>query len=74
MFSVNAALCRGHSCSLCVNDVPTVFGWDENSKAKVKRQPGKYEERAVLAAMNNCPTKAIKEVDIGVIEQPEYIE
>ncbi|GAB6099357.1 ferredoxin [Halanaerocella petrolearia] len=51
------------SCGLCVNSVGEVFSWDDNEKAVAidDEVPNNLEADAT-AAVEGCPTDAIKEV------------
>jgi len=71
MFIVDANLCTGHTCGICVRDVPTVYKWDSNGKAIVFHQPDHYEEVAALKALNDCPKKAISQRETGELPPQE---
>jgi ferredoxin len=47
------------SCGVCVDNVPTVFRFDDNMKAEVFDPQGDTEE-SIQSAMDMCPVSCIQ--------------
>ena len=62
-FSVDGSLCTGRTCGKCITDGKTWFRWNNEGKAEIYHQPSSVEQNQVLAIMNNCPAKAIKQTE-----------
>ena len=47
------------SCGLCITNVPDVFDWDDNGKAKVTDAEGASEDEIQSGAIDVCPVSCI---------------
>ena len=47
------------SCGLCVTNVPGVFDWDDNGKAKCYDAEGASEDEIQSGAIDICPVSCI---------------
>ena len=66
---IDPVCCGG--TSECVHALPELFRLDENGRAQVHGDPGRYSREDLLAAAWMCPTSAISIREDGVELDPD---